>query len=237
VLVAIGASNQFWLMPRIDVQHAVGNRGGVAHSVTRHFRAAIAVEVGLLVALLGVASMLSGSSRNQALQASASAFTRTAQAGATTVELTPSGMQPGLIDYVVKLDGGATPRQVDLSFASPGLGVPAQHATATALGDGAYRVSGYYTPAVGEWEIAVALDAAAPATFTLPITAEPAPAPKAPGKVVHWTTWLWGGAETLLVLGVLFSALRVSRRLTLRRVPVAPSSPAGPEPEHALVDA
>jgi hypothetical protein len=137
-------------------------------------------------------------------------------------------MQPGLIDYLVRVEGAA-PRAVHLTFASPGLGVPAQRATAVGLGGGAYRVSGYYTPAIGEGEVGVALDDAAPATFTLPISAEPAAAPRAAPKAVHWTTWVFGAGETLLVLAVLGGACRVSRRLTERRLP--PADVAGPRPD------
>lgn len=227
VLLGVGAANQFWLMPRLDADRAVGDRVGVRATVARHVRSVVAAEVVLLLALLGVASMLSGSSRNQALQASPAAFAQQAKVGDAAVEFTASGMQPGLIDYLVRVEGAA-PKQVRLTFAAPGLDVPARGATAVAVGDGTYRVSGYYTPVIGEWEVGVGLDDAPPATFALPIAAEPAPAPRAPAKVVHWTTWAFGAAETALVVAVLVGACRVSRRLTDRRIPAAPV--AGPEP-------
>jgi hypothetical protein len=91
------------------------------------------VVLGLSVLL--IAALLSGSARNQAFQARPAALTRTATAGGSRVELTPSGLQPGLIDYQVRVTGGLPPRRVTLAFAARGLGVAAHRVTATALGD------------------------------------------------------------------------------------------------------
>jgi hypothetical protein len=236
VLVLIGAGNQLWLLPLLDAQRTAGQQGAVAHTVARHFRATVAAEVVLGVGVLFIAPLLSGSARNQAFQASPAALAQTATAGSDRVELTPSGRQPGLIDYTVRVRGGAAPRTVTVTFASTDLDVPAQPVTAAALGDGTYRVSGYYTPVVGDWQVEVRADGGAPATFTLPITARPATLPKAPTPDVRWTTWVLGSVETLLVAGALLSSYRVSRRVTELRVRTT-AAPAGPEPQAGLAGA
>lgn len=236
VLVLIGATNQFWLMPRIDSQQVAGDQRGLSHTLLRHFRLTIAAEVVLGLGVLFIAPLLAGSARNQAFQASPAALTQTASAGATRVELTPSGLQPGLVDYHVNLDGSAAPRQVSLSFASTKLGVAGQEVTAASLGEGSYRVSGYYTPVVGTWQVAVRLDDAATARFTLPITAKPAKLPKAAPPKVRWTTWVAGIAETLLVALALYSSYRISQQLTTRRIKAQP--PTGePESDRGLINA
>ncbi|GAA5193766.1 hypothetical protein GCM10023322_56510 [Rugosimonospora acidiphila] len=234
-LVLLGGANQFWLMPRIDAQHAAGDHRGLRDTLVRHFRTTIAVEVILGLLVLFIAPLLGGSARNQAFQASPEVFAQTAQAGGSTVELIPSALQPGLLDYRIKVDGGPSPKQVTVSFASSKLGVAAQQVTAVATGGDNYRVSGYYTPVVGDWQVGVQVDNAAPATFDLPIAAKPpTKLPKAPTPQVRWTTWLYGIGWTLLVAAALFSSFRVSRRLTDQRTR---SAPPAVEPEPDLVDA
>jgi putative copper export protein len=235
VLVLLGAANQFWLMPRIDAQRAAGDHRGLGHTLVRHFRATIAAEVVLGLAVLFIAPLLGGSARNQAFQASPAVLTQTTRVGGATVELTPSALQPGLLDYRIRVDGGPPPRQVTVDFASAKLGVPVQQATAVAVGDNTYRVSGCYTPVVGAWQVGVRLDNAAPAKFGLPIAAKPPKKlPRAPAPQVKWTTWLAGIGWTLLVAGALFSSYRVSRRLTGHRTR---SAPPAAEPERDLIDA
>jgi hypothetical protein len=159
---------------------------------------------------------------------------QSAQAGATPVQLIPSGLQPGLIDYVVKVGGGARPEQVTLDFGSSKLDVPTQQVLATAVGHNSYRVSGYYTPVVGSWQVAVRLDGGSPATFKLAVTAKPAKLPKPAAPKVQWTTWLAGILETLVVALALYSSWRISRRLSA----AAAQPPASePQPERDLVDA
>jgi putative copper export protein/methionine-rich copper-binding protein CopC len=236
VLVLIGGSNQFWLMPLIDAQHAAGDRGGLTRTVMRHFRAVIALEVALGLGVFFVAALLAGSARNEAFQAGPQALAQTAVSGATTVEMYPSAMQPGLIDYNVKLTGGPTPKEVSLDFTSRQRGVTSQQVTATAIGDDTYRVSGYYTPVVGDWQVSVRADDRAPTTFAFPVTAQ-APTPgRATPPDVRWTTWLAGVLETLLVASVLFSSFRVSRRLTSDRIKIQRADTT-PEPGLDLLGA
>jgi putative copper export protein len=233
-LVLLGAANQFWLMPRIEAQRVAGDDRGLGHTLVRHFRVTIAAEVLLGLAVLFVAPLLSGSARSQAFQAGPEVFAQTAHAGDATVVLTPSARQPGLLDYRVAVAGGPAIHRVSLSFASAELGVPAQRATAVATGDGTYRVSGFYTPVVGHWQVAVRLDDAAPVTFDLPIAAKPpAKLPKAPAPPVRWTTWLAGAGWVVLVGGALATSFRVSRRLVAY---ATRSGPPAPAPQHDLVE-
>jgi putative copper export protein/methionine-rich copper-binding protein CopC len=234
VLVMIGAANQFWLMPLIDSRIATGDHRAVTRTLVRHFRATIAVEAALGLAVLFVAPLLAGSARNEAFQSSPAVLGQTATSGSTRVELIPSGETPGLIDYEVHLSGGTTPQQVSLAFASSQLGVAPQRVTATEIGDGTYRVSGLYTPVVGDWQVSVQLDDAAPAAFVVPITAVAPDSPKAPAPDVRWTTWLAGIGETVLVVLVMLGSFRISRRLTAARIRLDGSSPT-PEPEPGLV--
>jgi putative copper export protein len=233
-LVLIGASNQFWLMPKIDAMRAAGDDRRLSQIVLSHFRTVLVIEVALGLGVLFIAPLLGGSARNQHFQASSAVLTKTAEAGSTHVGLTPSGLQPGLLDYRIKVDGDNQPKEVSATFAAAGLGVPAQRVVATSVGDDTYRISGFYTPVVGTWKVQVQLDNAAPATFTLPITAKAAKLPKSLPPKVRWTTWLWGTGETLGVLLLSFGSLRVSKRLTARRIAALPPTS---EPERALVDA
>jgi putative copper export protein/methionine-rich copper-binding protein CopC len=213
VLVLIGAVNQFWLMPKLDSYQARGNDGALNHAITRDFRVTIAVEALLAIAVLFIAPLLGGSARNQAFQASDHALAQTSTVDGTKVELIPSAQQPGLIDYRVKISGVAA-RAVTLNFASPKLGIPAQQVTANAMGDDTFRAIGYYAPVVGDWQVTVSADNAAPAVFELPITADPAELTRSLPPKVRWTTWVFGIGETLLVALAMFSSFRISRRLT-----------------------
>ncbi len=124
-----------------------------------------------------------------------------------------------------------------LSFVSLKLDIPAQTVVAVAVGNGTYRVTGYYTPVVGDWQVGVQLDGGSPATFTLPITAVPAELPKAPPPPVLWSTWLIGILETLLVAGVLYSSFRISRRLTALRCRPTPPPTADARSKLEMIDA
>ncbi len=236
-LVLLGAANQFWLMPKIDGQHATADHGGLRNTLVRHFRLTIAVEVLLGLIVLFIAPLLGGSARNQAFQASPDVLAQTARAGSTEVKLVPSGLQPGLVDYLVKVPGGdPAPKDVEVSFASSKLGIPAQTVSATALGNGTYRVSGYYTPVVGKWQVGVSLDNSPPATFTLAVADKAPKLPKSAAPKVRWTTWLAGIGETVLVVLAMVSSVQVSRRLTARQTQNRPPAPE-PEADRDLVDA
>jgi putative copper export protein/methionine-rich copper-binding protein CopC len=240
VLILIGALNQFWLMPRLDSYQSRGNDGAVNHAIARDFRVTIAVEVLLGVAVLFIAPLLGGSARNQAFQASPAALAQSATVDGIKVELTPSALQPGLVDYQVKLSG-TTASEVTLNFAAAKLGIPAQQVTATAIGDDTFRAVGYYAPVVGDWQVTVQTDNLAPAVFDLPISAEPAELGKSLPPKVKWTTWVFGIGETLLVAIALFTSLRISRRLTASRLrtPEPPDSgdSGGSGVKRELVDA
>lgn len=228
VLVLIGAVNQFWLMPKLDSYQARGDDGALDHAIARDFRVTVAVEALLAIAVLFIAPLLGGSARNQAAQASDHALAQTVRVGETKVQLIPSAQQPGLVDYRVKISGNSA-RSVTLSFASPKLGIPAQQVTARSIGDGTFRAVGYYAPVVGDWQVTVRADSAAPAVFELPITAEPAELTRSLPPKVRWTTWVFGIGETLLVALALFSSFRISRRLTAHRLGTAgtPDAPEG----------
>jgi nitrogen fixation protein FixH len=230
-LLLIGALNLFFVMPRAEVHEATGDSGGMTELIHRHFRATVAIEVVLGLSLLFVASFLGGSSRNQKLQASDELFRTTQIAGSTMVGLTPSALQPGLVDYVVDVDSGTAPKQVDLTFsggtfAAGSPEVHPQQVTATAIGDGRYRAVGMFAPVVGPWNVDVTLDDGTKATFPLTIADKPAPLPKAPTKSVKATTWLFGALETLLIAALLAGAFRVSRRLSVPRQAVPPADPS-----------
>ncbi|MGX7678993.1 CopD family protein [Jatrophihabitans sp. DSM 45814] len=234
-LLALGAFNQFWLMPQIDGLRSTGEDRSLTRILLSHFRATIAIEVVLGLLVLFIAPLLSGSARNQAFQASPAALTRTASAAGNKVSLTPSGLQPGLIDYTIAVDSAVAPQLVSVGFGSTKLGVAEQQVAATRIGPDLYRVSGYYTPAVGNWQVSVRLDDAAPAKFQLAISNKPAKLAKSAAPAVRWTTWVAGFAWTLGVLLALLTALRVSKWLAARRD--KPTPPPVSETERQLVDA
>ena len=254
VLVGIGGFNQLWLLPRMDRKlasdgadnGAIDRADGGRNPVVGHLRTTVAVEVVLALAVLFIAPLLGGSARTQAFQAGADVLGQTTAVDGRSVELAPSGLQPGLVDYTVTLDGpgaaaaegtaagaaaegttGGDSHKVTVTFADPKLGLPPQRAVAVAVGDGMYRVAGYYTPVVGDWRVAVRVDGGPPATFTLPVAAEPAELPKAPTPTVRWTTWLAGVLETALVVAVLYTTYRVSRRLAATGGGSLPAPDAG----------
>ena len=228
-LLAIGAFNQFVLSPKLDALRAAGEQGSSAMAVAaRHFRGAIAIEVVLGFAVLLIAPFLGGSARNQAFQAAAADLTQ--RTG--SVAFTPSGLQPGLTDYTVRIPGDAAQR-VSVTFSSTDLAVPAQTVAAVRTAPGTYRVSGYYTAQIGTWQAAVAVDGTPATTFTLPVTATPAKLGKAPTPQVRWTTWAFGIGETLAVIAGMIGAFLVSGRIARHRVrTVTP-----PAEQRELVDA
>jgi putative copper export protein len=232
VLLAVGAVNLFVVSPQAEAAEATGNDRRVKELMGRHFRATVAVEVVLGLSVLFVAHFLSGSSRNQELQASAELFRTSALAGEVEVGLTPSGLQPGIVDYVVDV-AGAAPRRVELRFANTQLNLPAQVVTAAAVGGGRYRASGIYAPVPGPWDVQVRLDGGPAATFALTVSPDPAPLPRAKPKTVTATTWFFGILETVLVALVLTVSFRASRRLRERRLAGPPSA----RPERVLIEA
>ena len=218
VLVALGGLNHIWLRPQLEARRASGDDHGIVHLVGNHFRAVVAVEVLLGLGILFAVPYLSGSARNQAFQAKAADISQTAKVGATTVRLTPSGLQPGLTNYDVAVPG-ATAKTVQLSFASDKLGIPPQVVSADQVGPGRYRASGFYTPIVGDWQVRVNLAGVAqPASFDLPIKAAAPKLPKAPAPRITAGTWVQGIAEVAVVLLALFGAHRLGQLRTRRRV-------------------
>jgi hypothetical protein len=181
----------------------------------RHFRALVAAEVALGIAILLVVPFLSGSARRQAFEARAADLTQTRDAGGQAVRLRPSAAQPGLTDYDVWVAGAR--KRVTVTFSSPTLGVPGTEVVARPLGGDHYRVSGLYTPIVGTWRTRVAAGNGPAATFRLAVTATPVEPGKPPPPVVQASTWAWGAAELLAVLLAVGGATLTSRRLTRRR--------------------
>jgi hypothetical protein len=72
-------------------------------------------------------------------------------------------------------------------------------------------------------------------SYAFPVTAD---APR-PGKVaapaVHWTTWLTGSLETLLVAFMLFSSFRILRRFAVDRTTILRTD-GTPEADFDLLD-
>jgi putative copper export protein/methionine-rich copper-binding protein CopC len=205
ILVGLGAINQLWLLPRVNAIRADGEEGSGLAVTLRHFRGVVAAEavVGLLVLL--VVPFLSGSARKQDFERHAADLTQTALAGGQEIRLRPSGAQPGPTDYDVWAPGADG--RVAVAFSAPRLGVPPTEVPATALGDDHYRVSGLYTPMVGDWQARVLLDGGATAaTFPLAVTATYVEPESPPPPPVRGSTWAWGIAETLAVLLALVGA-------------------------------
>ena len=216
-LLALGAFHEFLLMPKVEAYRAAGQGQPVMRLVAQNFRAAVAVEVVLGIAILLVVPMLAGSARNQAFQTAAADLTRTAKAGDVSVTLLPSGLVAGRADYDVTVSKPDA-KQVTLSFASGALGVPAQSVEAKSLGGGQFRATGFYTPMAGSWDVKVAVDGGAtPASFTLPVKAKAAKLAKAAPPVFTGTTWIWGIGETLLLVAGLLGSAWASRRISERR--------------------
>ncbi len=211
VLVALGGFHQLWLLPRLDAIRTHGGSGSALKLGLRHFRTVIALEAVVGIAILAIVPFLSSSARNQNFQKHVADLTQTAGA----ISLTPSGLEPGLADYTVKLAGDAV-SPVSVAFSSSSLGVPATRVPATSIGNGLYRVTGAYTPIVGNWTARVAAGAET-ASFTLPIVAVAADLPRSPQPPVRDSTWIWGIAETAIVFFALWAALRLSARVSARR--------------------
>jgi hypothetical protein len=226
ILVGLGAINQLWLLPRVNALRAEGADGSALAVTLRHFRGVIAAEavIGLLVLL--VVPFLSGSARKQEFERKAADLTQTALVGGQEVRLRPSGAQPGPTDYDVWAPGA---EGVAVAFSAPKLGVPATEVLATSLGGDHYRVSGLYTPMVGDWRARVLVDGRSAASFPLAVTANyvepesPAPPP------VKGSTWAWGIAEVIAVLAGLVGAGFASTWITRwrrRRRSIAAGEPA-----------
>ncbi|MFF4852891.1 CopD family protein [Streptomyces sp. NPDC001194] len=65
-MVAAGAVNQFWLMPRILKARRDDDASSLLHLTLRHFPKVVWGEVALGIAVLGVVPFLSGSARSEA---------------------------------------------------------------------------------------------------------------------------------------------------------------------------
>jgi putative copper export protein/methionine-rich copper-binding protein CopC len=222
ILVGLGAINQLWLLPRVNAMRADGAEGSALALTLRHFRGVVAAEavIGLLVLL--VVPFLSGSARKQEFEKQAADLTQTALVGnGQEVRLRPSGAQPGPTDYDVWVpgaDGG-----VAVSFSSRRLGVPPTEVPATSLGGDHFRVSGLYTPMVGDWRAQVLLEGTPTASFSLPVTAEYVEPESPPPPPVRGSTWAWGIAETiatlLALLGAGYAATWITKWRRRRRSP------------------
>jgi putative copper export protein/methionine-rich copper-binding protein CopC len=226
ILVGLGAVNQLWLLPRVNALHAEGADGSALAVTLRHFRGVIAAEavIGLLVLL--VVPFLSGSARKQEFERQAADLTQTALVGGQEVRLRPSGAQPGPTDYDVWAPGA---EGVAVAFSSPKLGVPATEVPATSLGGDHYRVSGLYTPMVGDWRARVLVDGRSAASFPLAVTATYVEPESPPPPPVKGSTWAWGVAEVIAVLAALIGAGFASTWITRwrrRRRSVATGEPA-----------
>jgi putative copper export protein len=205
ILVGLGAVNQLWLLPRVNAIRSGGEDGSALSVTLRHFRGVVAAEavIGLLVLL--VVPFLSGSARKQEFEKSAADLTQTALAGGQEVRLRPSGAQPGPTDYDVWAPGADG--RVAVTFSAPRLGVPPTEVPATALGGDHYRVSGLYTPMVGDWRARVLVDGGATAaSFPLVVTATYVEPESPPPPPVRGSTWAWGIAETIATILALVGA-------------------------------
>lgn len=214
ILVGLGAINQLWLLPRVNALRAEGEDGSALAVTLRHFRGVIAAEavIGLLVLL--VVPFLSGSARKQEFERQATDLTQTALVGGQEVRLRPSGAQPGPTDYDVWAPGA---EGVAVAFSAPKLGVPATEVLATSLGGDHYRVSGLYTPMVGDWRARVLVDGRSAANFPLAVTATYVEPESPPPPTVKGSTWAWGVAEVIAVLAALIGAGFASTWITRRR--------------------
>ena len=171
----------------------------------RHFRGVVAAEavIGLLVIL--VVPFLSGSARKQEFERSAADLTQSKVVGGQEVRLRPSGAQPGPTEYDVWVPGVEGGR-VAVAFSSPRLGVPPTDVVATSLGGDHYRVSGLYTPMVGQWRARVLAAGTTAASFPLAVTAQYEEPESPPPPAVKGSTWAWGIAGVLAVILALVGA-------------------------------
>jgi putative copper export protein/methionine-rich copper-binding protein CopC len=213
LLLALGAFNHIWLKPRVDAHGFVGQNGKIANLIDNHLRRVVAVEVLLGLGVLFMVPYLSGSARNQTFQKAAADISKTAAIAGSPVKLTPSGLQPGVVNYDVSIPDSTT-HEVRLTFASNELKVPAQQAEAKSIGNGVYRATGIYTPMVGLWDIAVDVDGKAdPAKFQFPVTAKAAALPRAPAPKITAVTWLYGLLDVAVVGFGLLLASRLSKKI------------------------
>ncbi|MFE9426979.1 CopD family protein [Kitasatospora sp. NPDC006697] len=81
-LVAAGAVNQFWLMPRIAQARRADDTSSLLHLTLRHFPKVVWAEVALGLGVLGVVPFLTGSARSEAHSAQAASSASVFAAGA-----------------------------------------------------------------------------------------------------------------------------------------------------------
>jgi hypothetical protein len=216
-MLALGGFHQFWLVPRVESYRDGHDTRRIGELVHRHFRGAIGGEVALGVGVLLVAMMLSGSARSQHLQQQAANLTQRASTGSATVELTPSALVAGRLNYDLAVTG-TTARTATVTFGSVTRGIPDTTVDATPAGPGHFRVSGLYTALAGTWQVAVRLDdRPGAARYTLKIASKAPKPAKPPKKQPTTSTWAWGAAELLALVAALFASNRLSRALTARR--------------------
>jgi copper transport protein len=217
VLLTLGAINLLHVLPRLEAAQRVDpDRPSLIVAALRHFRKVVILEAVLGIVVLAIVPFLSGSARSQDAALRSANLTQTAVVGSTTVALTPSALQAGLVDYDVVLPASFNDR-VSLVFDSPELGVPVNEVVATARGNGTYRASGLLTPMVGEWRVQVVLgDNAAhqSASFALPVKAQPVAPPANQTPAVDANTVALGFLEILAVVGALSMASKLSAALS-----------------------
>ncbi len=218
-LIGLGAVNLLWLLPRLEaIQQSDPRHPSLLAVALGHFRRVIGLEVVVGLAILFTVPFLTGSARNQALQAQALDLTQTTLAGDLPVALRPSALQPGLVDYDVLLPPTAAARRVTLTFAAPDLDIPPVEVLAESRDAGMFRASGMYASVIGTWQVQVDVfqdgsDGPRTARFALPVQADPLRPPAAPTPVVMTSTWVIGALEVAAIIAGLLVAHRLSMRL------------------------
>lgn len=211
-LVALGAVNQLWLLPRVQALRAVGGGDGkVMRQTIKHFRKVLAVEAAIGLAILFVVPQLASSARNQAFQQAGGALTAYANTDAGQVSLRRSGLEPGLTDYDIRLPGGVA-GAVEVSFSPPRPGLAPITTPAIQIGDGRYRVTGIDTPIAGTWDATVSQAGGPTAHLQLPVNAVPEEPVHAPQPGITASTWMWGAGWVLAIIIALGGATLASRQ-------------------------
>jgi putative copper export protein len=213
-LLALGAVNQMWLLPRVQALRAGagdGSEGRIMRATLGHFRKVVALEAAVGLAILFVVPQLASSARNQAFQQAGGGLTAFAHTDAGTLSVRRSGLEPGLTDYDIRAPGGGT-RPVRVSFTLPQRSLAPISVAATQVGDGHYRVTGIDTPIAGTWRTTIAQAGGPTAHVALPVSAVPGEAAKAPQPGIKVSTWIWGLGWVLAVVIALGGASVASRQ-------------------------
>ena len=173
ILFSVAAWNRWYLTARI----VAGQEGA-----RRHLRRAIAVEIALIVAIVGVAAGWRFTAPPRSVAAEL--------ASGTSVELTFSGALTGILNIapgrvganavtVTLVDADDAPagvKSVRVFFSNPELGIEKLEATGSMdeAQAGIWRAEDFLVPAAGQWTVSVEarvsdfVQARAPATVTIP---------------------------------------------------------------------